>query len=45
MATNTLDAANSDRTPTNPELIALELTDVQEALGHARNSRIRLDAR
>ncbi|HEU0150361.1 MAG TPA: hypothetical protein VFR21_26235 [Bradyrhizobium sp.] len=36
MATNTQDAANSGGNPTNSEVIALDLADVQEALEYAR---------
>jgi hypothetical protein len=36
MATNAQDAANWVPSPTDSEVIALDLTDVQEALEHAR---------
>jgi hypothetical protein len=36
MASNTQDAASSGMSPTKSEVIALDLTDVQEALEHAR---------
>jgi hypothetical protein len=36
MATDTPDAANSGSNPTNPEVIALDLTEVQEGVEYAR---------